>query len=341
MIAVVTVAGVPAAVTAASKTVADVPWLAVIWAVGCVLMIGRLAAGLAQVRRWGRSAVAGGDVDFSPAITIPLTWGVVRPQILLPDQARTWPEDARKLVIRHEAAHVASHDWAWLIVARIVTAALWFHPLAWIAERALRREAERAADDAVIMGGVDPVTYADELVRVARSVTVSPVAAIGMVEPSSLEQRVRHVLDLTVGRARANRAVRTAVALFVGALSVSIAAFRVQPLTALQDQSADDRPVHRLGQGITDPRVLKEVPPVYTKEAMDKKIQGAVLLEIVITEEGKVSDKASEIKVIKSLEPSLDQSAIDAARQWLFEPARKDGEPVRVWVTLALSFRLK
>jgi TonB family protein len=265
--------------------------------------------------------------DFSPAVAVPMTWGVLRPQILLPVEARTWTNETRDLVVRHEAAHVASRDWAWQMFARVITAALWFHPLAWMAERRLRDEAERAADDAVLASGTDPVGYADELVRVARSMamTSARIAAVGMVERSSLEQRVRHVLDRSVSRRPAGWIARAAIAVFVTALGVSA--------TPLQEQ-----PVYQVGdEGVSDPKVIKDVRPQYSKEALEKQIQGEVALEGVVTEQGTMTD----LRVLKSLEPSLDQAAIDAALQWRFEPARKDGKPVRVRVTLIMSFRLK
>jgi TonB family protein len=324
----VAVVPVPSAVSAVSRNVADVPWLVLIWAVGFAFVMGRLTAGLAQVRRWARGAIAGDQADFSLAITVPMTWGVVRPQILLPADARTWPEDARDLVVRHEAAHVASHDWAWQTMARVVTAALWFHPLAWFADQRLRREAERAADDAVLAGGANPADYADELVRVARSMTATPattIAAVGMVERSSLEQRVRHVLDRHAGRGPASWLVRAIVAVFVAALSVSAA--------AMQDQ-----PVYKVGDdGVTAPKVVKEARPSYSQDAMERKVEGEVLLEAVVTEEGLPTD----IRVVKPLDASLDRAAIEAAMQWRFEPGRRNDQPVRVRVHLQFSFTLK
>jgi TonB family protein len=96
--------------------------------------------------------------------------------------------------------------------------------------------------------------------------------------------------------------------------------------------------VFRLGAGIVDPKVLKEVRPTYTPDAMRAKIQGEVLLEAVVLDSGLVGD----VKVIKSLDPNgLDQEAIKAAKKWLFQPATdRTGKPVAVYVTLALSFRI-
>lgn len=96
--------------------------------------------------------------------------------------------------------------------------------------------------------------------------------------------------------------------------------------------------VMRLGAGIVDPKVLKEVRPTYTPDAMRAKIQGEVLLEAVVLDSGLVGD----VKVVKSLDPNgLDQEAIKAAKRWLFQPATdRQGKPVAVYVTLALSFRI-
>lgn len=96
--------------------------------------------------------------------------------------------------------------------------------------------------------------------------------------------------------------------------------------------------VYRPGAGIVDPKVLKEVTPKYTSEAMRAKIQGKVLLEVVIRKDGTVGD----VKVVKSLDAAtgLDQEAIKAAKQWMFQPATKQGQPVDYLATLELSFRI-
>ena len=97
--------------------------------------------------------------------------------------------------------------------------------------------------------------------------------------------------------------------------------------------------VHKPGNGVTLPEVVKEVKPDYTPAAMQAKIQGSVWLECVVGETGDITD----IEVTRSLdtEYGLDQAAIDAARQWKFKPGRKDGKPVAVRITLELTFTLK
>jgi TonB family protein len=97
--------------------------------------------------------------------------------------------------------------------------------------------------------------------------------------------------------------------------------------------------VYQLGAGIVDPKVVKEVRPAYTPEAMRAKIQGSVRLQVVILKSGMVGD----VKILKSLDPNgLDQEAIKAARGWLFQPAtlRSSGEPIDVYAELELAFRI-
>ncbi len=96
---------------------------------------------------------------------------------------------------------------------------------------------------------------------------------------------------------------------------------------------------YRPGSGIELPRVLREVKPQYTADAMRAKVQGTVLLECIVQPDGGVG----EVQVIRSLDPTfgLDQEAIKAAKQWRFEPGRRFGQPVAVIVTIELTFTLR
>ena len=90
--------------------------------------------------------------------------------------------------------------------------------------------------------------------------------------------------------------------------------------------------VFRPGNGVTLPRLIREVKPQYTSDAMRAKVQGMVLLECVVRPDGSVGD----VQVIRSLDPvfGLDQEAVNAARQWRFAPGTRMGEPVAVLVTI-------
>ena len=96
---------------------------------------------------------------------------------------------------------------------------------------------------------------------------------------------------------------------------------------------------YRPGNGVETPRLLKEVKPLYTAQAMRAKIQGTVLLECVVQPDGSVGN----IKVVRSLDATfgLDQEAMKAARQWQFAPGTRFGQPVPVLVTIQIAFTLR
>jgi periplasmic protein TonB len=97
--------------------------------------------------------------------------------------------------------------------------------------------------------------------------------------------------------------------------------------------------VYRPGSGIVSPRVLKEVKPQYTSEAMRAKIQGEVTVECVVTPQG----RCTNIRVIRSLDPTfgLDQQAVKAASDWVFAPGTRQGQPVAVLISIEMSFTLR
>jgi TonB family protein len=96
---------------------------------------------------------------------------------------------------------------------------------------------------------------------------------------------------------------------------------------------------YRPGSGIELPRLLREVKPQYTADAMRAKVQGTAVLDCVVTAEGTVG----ECQVVRSLDSSfgLDQKAVEAARQWRFVPGKRLGQAVPVLVTIELTFTLR
>jgi len=96
--------------------------------------------------------------------------------------------------------------------------------------------------------------------------------------------------------------------------------------------------VYRPGGSVTAPRVITEVKPLYTNEALLHRIQGTVVLELVVARDG----HPTQIRVVRSLDPEgLDEQAVAAAAQWRFEPGRLAGVPVDVLVTVMLDFWIR
>jgi len=95
--------------------------------------------------------------------------------------------------------------------------------------------------------------------------------------------------------------------------------------------------IYQPGKDIRDPVLIREVKPIYTEDAKNRKVQGSVELSVVVRADGSVGDT----QVTRSLDPDLDQEAIKAARQWRFRPGTKDGDPVNVQVAIEMSFTLR
>jgi protein TonB len=97
--------------------------------------------------------------------------------------------------------------------------------------------------------------------------------------------------------------------------------------------------VYQPGNGVTLPRIVREVKPAYTSDAMRAKVQGTVLLQCVVRPDGSVTD----IQVLRSLDSvfGLDQEAIKAAREWRFAPGTRMGQAVPVQITIELMFTLR
>lgn len=93
---------------------------------------------------------------------------------------------------------------------------------------------------------------------------------------------------------------------------------------------------YRVGGGVSAPRVLSNPDPEYSEEARKAKYQGTVVLWVVVGPDG----RTHEIRVQRSLGMGLDEKAIQAVRQWRFDPARKDGQPVAVQINVEVNFRL-
>jgi HEAT repeat protein/beta-lactamase regulating signal transducer with metallopeptidase domain len=206
-------------------------WIALTWAVGSILILGRLLVGIAAVHNlarrteiattapWlGLAQALAADlgirrVEFrrGGASTMPMTWGVMRPVVLMPADADTWPDERLRIVLLHELAHVKRADCLTHLLAQTACAAYWINPLTWIAARRARAERERACDDLVLASGTPGPDYAAQLLEVARAMRVGRLstfaasASLAMAHRSQLEGRLMAILDPSVPRSSMSR----------------------------------------------------------------------------------------------------------------------------------------
>jgi TonB family protein len=157
------------------------------------------------------------------------TWGLLRPRILLPRDAITWPENRIGAVITHELAHIKRFDWPVQILAELALAVYWFNPLFWLLCRRLRIESEYACDDIVLNAGMEPADYAAHLLDLARLLKNSGRAwspVLAMAYPPSLERRFVAMLNPSLNRKPAG--VKTGLIAWTAVLALTI------PIAAMQ-----------------------------------------------------------------------------------------------------------
>ncbi|MFZ0417148.1 MAG: energy transducer TonB [Candidatus Sulfotelmatobacter sp.] len=94
--------------------------------------------------------------------------------------------------------------------------------------------------------------------------------------------------------------------------------------------------VYEVGNGVTAPKPIYTPNPEYAERPRKKKIQGTVVLALIVTEEGNVRD----VKVTKPVDQDLDKQAVAVVSTWKFKPSTKDGKPVAVHLSVDVSFRL-
>jgi len=165
----------------------------------------------------------------APHASMLATWGFVRPRIILPAPARDWTVERIRVVLGHELAHVSRLDWMTQMAAEVLCAVYWFNPLVFWLRRRLVQESEQAADDAVLGLGVNGGAYATELVDLARSlITPSFVPAPSIVRQSSLERRIRAMLNTHLNRTPITRTACALVVAALAAVTVPLAGFGAQ-----------------------------------------------------------------------------------------------------------------
>jgi beta-lactamase regulating signal transducer with metallopeptidase domain len=135
---------------------------------------------------------------------VPYTWGILAPAICLPSDADNWTTERLRIVLVHEMAHVQRFDGMTELMAQLALVLFWFNPILWPAVRRMRTEREHACDDRVLLDGIKPSTYVQELVTMMKSLSggapAPAFAAIAMARRSQFESRMLAVLN-----ERANR----------------------------------------------------------------------------------------------------------------------------------------
>jgi beta-lactamase regulating signal transducer with metallopeptidase domain len=248
--------------------------LLMVWASGVALLAAGLVVGFVRIGRLAARCRSLGDgpwrsmaddltaaaglrrrvhVLLGPATSPVITYGALRPTIILPSDAEAWPAERRRIVLVHELEHVRRHDGAVHLAAELIRAIYWFNPLVTVVCRQLRQESEYACDDAVLRDGVQATEYAGHLLAIATTASAVPAwaSASAIARPSTLERRIstmlthRHRRPVTRRMWVAVAAATVAIVLPVTAASLSPATDPT-PATIKRDISLVPQPLQRL-----------------------------------------------------------------------------------------------
>jgi TonB family protein len=434
------------------------PWIVMIWAAGFGIVMLRLVAGTIWIRCRTRPLIDQGCRHLANGLAesfgvrrnvrllagkrnaMPVTWGLLRPCILLPADAADWSEERRRIVLSHELAHVGRGDWGWQICAEVSKALYWFNPLVWLAARRLRQESELACDDVVLNSGIQAADYAGELLNLSATLKNSGwlcSPALAMARTSNLERRFTSMLNPSLNRRRFSRPAQLVTALAALSALIPLVALRAPAqaqagklsgtvydpdganipfasLTLINEQTHVKEPARadavgnysfvgvsagayelrvsqpgfalyskpeivltagqsttlnvklalgsitetiqvvgsgpsnanatraaqpqriRVGGNVQATKLVRQVKPAYPPQALAAGIEGSVILNAVIGKDGKLSS----IRVLKSMGPEMDEAAMSAVSQWLYEPTLLNGEPVEVLTDITVTFKL-
>lgn len=174
----------------------------------------------------------------SDELRSPISWGVLRPTIVLSPKAVAAVGEA-EAIIAHELAHVARLDWAKLLAARLACALFWFNPLVWMLARESHQLREEAADDAVLMADIDGPDYATLLVGAARHDNKATLIAAHGVAPAkgSLKRRITRVLDGSLRRGPASASWMLMSLVLLAGITAPLAAFSATAETKVADDA--------------------------------------------------------------------------------------------------------
>lgn len=287
-------------------------------------------------RRFGVTA----ELRVAPGLTMPAAMGVWWPLVLIPEGlARELDAVELETVLAHECAHVARRDFAKNAAYELAAIAVGWHPAVWWV-RGRVTETREMVCDALAAGVAGRSAYGRCLLRLAerlagRGALRTPLAT-GIFDSDGLEGRLMRLTEATKAMRGARRAAAMALCAALGtgtlAFALGMGVHVAPPAAAAAEQGA--KPVE-VPAGKMVAYVDHKVQPTYPPEAKKARVQGTVKLKATIAKDGTIED----LRVVSGPE-KLQQSALDAVKQWTYKPYLLNGEPVEVETTINVIYTL-
>jgi TonB family protein len=248
-------------------------------------------------------------------------------------------------ILAHERGHIRlRHSWDLLLVDTL-TALQWFNPAIWMLRSDLRAIHEYEADGAVLSQGINARQY--QYLLITKTAGIGGYSLVNGISHSTLKNRISMMTNKT---SKSSHLLKLLTLLPIVGIALALNAETVTDVVYKGDEPQKQVPVKK-GMPVFD--VVEEMPQFpggasalleflsknirYPKEAFDANKGGRVIASFVIETDGSIS----EVKVVKSVEPSLDEEAIrviNAMPNWT--PGKQSGKAVRVKYTVPINFRL-
>ncbi|HNX94359.1 MAG TPA: M56 family metallopeptidase [Holophaga sp.] len=293
-------------------------------------LVESLNAGLGRLRR--------PRLCVSSRVDSLLVLGWLRPVILVPASAITGLEPAHlEALLIHEWAHVRRFDDAVNLLQNLVEVLFFFHPVAWWLSRQVRLEREHCCDDVAVRRCGDPLVYASALaaLEALRIPSTNTMHLAPAAKGGSLMLRIRRILTPRP-QAVSGRSILPllSAAALLAALALGQRLHATDPAPSPASVAAEESVRDVAFKQIK----IKHQPnaPAYPADAKAKRIQGTVVVSIVIDTEG----VPQSVKAVSGPE-ELRACAEGYAKDWRFEPAKVKGKAVKARFKLTMPFRLK
>lgn len=268
--------------------------IAVLWLSGALIVAGRYTLGFIRLRRLMATARVSSDATkearhlglpsngmvFLSESGSAMTWGSLHPIVLLPDDVAGWSPERREAVLRHEIAHVRRHDFASQLLAELACALYWFNPIVWLGARAMRAEAESAADDAVLRSGMKPSTYASELLQLAAEFGRRPPTLVRVGIPIIMQPKIEQRLKSVLSPAARRRGITRPQAL-AAIVAVAIVVPSFAGLHATTAGSYGPRPRPEIDEAMKRLKMVALATIMYSQDYDDMLPNGSTTAKIV------------------------------------------------------------
>lgn len=252
----------------------------------------------------------------SPNLQSPITFGIVKPLILIPEPWHSWSQSEKLTVLRHEIAHVKRQDWVANIIFGVLASLNWFNPFIWLLRTKVHAEAEHDCDVTVLNLGSPKYAYAGQLLSLARGNKSGSALMHGtasMIEVGELTDRIDAILNY---RARQTESTSW----FIKAILVTTLGF-ASFVSFGKAVTVEDAAMFREAQ------LVYTEQPIYVSSKVFNGLEARTRLRFDVDEQGRVI--AESIKVLRSSSPDvMVPPTIAAIKQFRFQPRIEHGQAV-------------